>query len=305
MTEIRNTITDPRKAEPKCHVVILDWCGADDTEECLNSLLHYEPCVTITVIDNSSNHSACEILAEKFDTVRFIFNDVNRGFAGGCNQGFLHSLDIGARFTLFLNNDTVVTQPFIDEIVVWMCDHKSVGAVSPLINYYSNPDVAWFHGSVIDTLTMDIVHENESQKFCPTAVPWLTGCAMMVSNSVFSLVNGFDETFFMYSEDVDISLRMRSMDFELFVYPIISVLHKVSKSTSRVSEKSLFYSIRNKLWILRRHYPSDVYVGMKHLVVSSVRYVIRSDNSILCKINLLFVCFRALVFGFATAKVKM
>jgi GT2 family glycosyltransferase len=285
-------------------VIVLDWYGADDTEECLHSLLQYEPSVKVTVIDNSDDHSACQVLATKFDSVNFIFNEVNRGFAGGCNQGFLLSAQSGARFTMFLNNDTVITQSFIDEVTEWMSNNEGVGAVSPMINYYSTPDVAWFHGSVVNPINMEIIHENESQKLCPTSVPWLTGCAMIVSNDVFSVVSGFDETFFMYSEDVDVSLRMTSMGFDLFVYPIMSVLHKVSKSTSKVSEKSLFYSIRNKILVLRKHYPSKLFVGSKHLLWSSFRDVIRSDKSILRKFALLFVCFSALVMGAVTSKVK-
>ncbi len=304
MTNIRNAITNLREAKSNCHVVILDWRGADDTEECLHSLLHYEPNVTITVIDNSDNHSACQLLADKFDDIEFVFNDVNRGFAGGCNQGFLHSVDRGARFTLFLNNDTVTTRPFIDEITAWMDSNIDVAAVSPVINYHSDPEKPWFSGSLIDKTNMDIVHCNLTYPLVPTIVPWLTGCALFVRNEHFRHVGGFDESFFLYSEDVDLSFKLVNSGYKLVIYPLMSVLHKVAQSSNKVSNVSTYYALRNKILILRRYFPSKLALGLAYIARLSIGHCMKSDNPIALKIKLMCTILMACVRGLLMKKVN-
>lgn len=270
-----------------CHVVIINWNGEEDTLECLESLVHYEPTIAITVIDNSDNHSPCLALAGHFPTVCFVYNNANVGFASACNQGFHLKNCAEVRYTLFLNNDTVITKSFIGEITTWMDANQKVAAVSPVINYYFDPDQPWFSGSVIDEKNMDIAHCNLTYPLVPTVVPWLTGCALIVRNEHFRHVGGFDESFFLYSEDVDLSLKLVNSGFKLVIYPVMSVLHKVAQSSNKVSPVSTYYALRNKILILRRYFPSELTLGLAYIAKSSIRHCVKSDYSIALKIKLM------------------
>ena len=290
-------MTQSSKGAARCHVVILNWYGTDDTDECLRTLLHHEPTIDITVIDNSEDHSGIHKLADKYCGVEFVFNATNVGFAAGCNQGFLHSLEVGASHTLFLNNDTVIVEPFIDKIVNWMHESDNVGAVSPRINYFYAPEIPWFHASTINELTMEIVHNNDITYNSPVKVPWLTGCALFVSNAAFSRVNGFDSLLFMYSEDVDLSIKLTNAGYNLAVYPLMPVLHKVGSSSNKVSNISMYYAVRNKILIMRRYFPLRVYRGFATLFKTNLVQILKSENNADGKVKMLATLLKACFVG--------
>lgn len=276
------------------NIVLVNWYGAVDTRQCLESLESFgERNFVVTVVDNSMNQDGIREICKQFSFVEYVYAESNIGFAAGCNRGFYKYNNDSIRFTLFLNNDTIVTRPFIAEIIGWMNDNPNVGAVSPLINYAHDVAVPWFHGSSIDELTLMTIHRNDLCVSSPTVVPWLTGCAMLVSNQAFNEVAGFDESFFLYYEDVDISLRMRQLGYELYVYPVPAVLHKVSQSSSKVSRVSLYYSVRNKVHVLRRHFPFKVVQGMIPYLKSTLGEIKRGDESLLSKIRSCITVFLA------------
>jgi GT2 family glycosyltransferase len=287
-----------------CHVVIINWNGEVDTFECLESLFRYEQNIATTVIDNSSNHSPCCALAGHFHEVRFVYNDANIGFASACNQGVRLDSCAEIPYTLFLNNDTVITKSFIGEITAWMDEHKNVAAVSPVINYHFDPEQPWFSGSRIDEANIDIVHCNHTIPSAPIRVPWLTGCALLIRNDCFNLVGGFDESFFMYSEDVDLSLKFSNAGFDLVIYPVMSVLHKVGQSSKKVSVISSYYAVRNKIIIIRRYYPTKLLRGLLYILRSNLAFVVKSDSSLIIKVRLLFTVLLACSHGLFMKKAR-
>jgi GT2 family glycosyltransferase len=287
-----------------CHVVIINWNGEVDTFECLESLFRYEQNIATTVIDNSNNHSPCCALAGQFREVRFVYNDANIGFASACNQGVRLDGCAGIPYTLFLNNDTVITKSFIGEITAWMDANINVAAVSPVINYHFDPEQPWFSGSMIDEATIDIVHCNHTIPSAPIRVPWLTGCALLVRNDHFNLVGGFDESFFMYSEDVDLSLKFSNAGFDLIIYPIMSVLHKVGQSSKKVSVVSTYYAVRNKIMIIRRYYPTKLMQGVLHILRANLSFVAKSESSVASRLKLLYTIVVAVFQGLTMNKAR-
>ena len=178
----------------------------------------------IIVVDNNSNDGIKEYLPSKFPGVKFIFNNENLGFAKACNQGSKIS---SGNYILFLNPDTVLSETCLKDCISFFKTHADAGAVgvrmlddkgkflkeskrglpSPSASFYKLFGLtAIFPGSkTIAKYYQGHLPENENNP-----VDVLSGAFMMVKREVFEKVNGFDESFFMYGEDIDLSLRITS-----------------------------------------------------------------------------------------------
>lgn len=282
----------------KVHVVIVNWNGARDTEDCLDSLYSYErESIIVSVIDNSADHAPCKALCEKFRDTNFVFSERNLGFAKACNIGLEWSSKLGVKYTLFLNNDTVVIRPFIQDLKRYLDTQVNVAAVSPFVNYFDDPEEPWFHSSKIDMVGMHIVHTQACNIAEPHLVPWLSGCAFFARTELLVDCAGFDGDFFLYSEDVDLSLKLRNMGYDLGVVPIVSVLHKVGKSTSTVSRLSTYYAVRNRIIILKRYFHVNMLKFSVQLLRESFSTVLHTTNSVEYKVSFFFIICSAIWSG--------
>jgi len=200
----------------------------------------------IIIVDNNSTDGTKEHLPSKFTNVKFIFNDANLGFAKACNQGFKIS---SGNYILFLNPDTVLTETCLKDCISFFESHTDAGAVgvrmldekdsflkeskrglpSPSTSFYKLFGLtAMFPGSrTFGKYYQGHLPENENN-----SVDVLSGAFMMVKREVFEKVNGFDESFFKYGEDIDLSLRITQQGYKNYYLGKISVTHLKGGSTS-------------------------------------------------------------------------
>ena len=128
-------------------VVVLNYQGQADTLECLRSLRAGGcPDRAILVVDNASGGDDARVIAERFPAVPLLALDTNGGFAGGNNRGFLAAKAAGARHVLFLNNDTVVEDGFLDALADFAEGRPDAAVFVPKICWYHQPDRIWFGG---------------------------------------------------------------------------------------------------------------------------------------------------------------
>lgn len=247
--------------DPKVFIVVLNWNRASDTVECVDSLqsLAY-PNFEIVVIDNASSDGSVSALQNKFPALKVIQNSRNLGYAGGNNVGVRYALDHGADYVLLLNNDTVVDRDLVRDLVSAMQREPQAGIVCPLIYDYRDPTKVWFAGSSINWATGESPHwglgERDNGQFNRVIeVDRVTGCAMMVSRSVFERVGLFDPDYFLYYEDVDLCVRAAKAGFKSYCVQTAKVWHKESSSTgaSQGSDLHAYYHTRNRLLFLRKH----------------------------------------------------
>ncbi len=241
---------------PSVSIVIVDWRGVEDTRNCVASIV--SKCTysswEVVIVDNNDRPIDCrEIITPEERRIRIISNKRNVGFAVACNQGFEAS-SATAEYILFLNNDTLLKSDIVEQCLSFFETNPLVGAVSPCIDYFEPVGSPWFHGSMIHESAGLAVHDNTSVQTSPTEVPWLTGCSFFVRKDVFRAAGMFDESLFMYCEDVDLSIKIRKSGHKLVLLPDVSVVHKVSASAKRRILKSLFFDIRNKLIMCNRHF---------------------------------------------------
>lgn len=214
--------------EPKVGIVLLNWNGYDDTSKCLQSLsdVQYENRFTV-IVDNDSSDGSGERLASEFPESTVLFNEENRGFAGGCNVGIDHCLDEGADYVLLLNNDIEVTPDFLEPLVRAAEDRESVALVGGII-YEENGEV-WDAGGEMRPFIASFTKYKQVQADEVYPTDFVT-CAMNLLSKEFLADHRLDEGFFFGVEEVDLSWRARTDGWKLLIAPDSEVYHKVGSA---------------------------------------------------------------------------
>lgn len=221
---------------PKVTIIILNWNRKDDTVECLQSARKITyPDYNVILVDNGSDDGSQLTVSTQFPEVKLIENRLNLGFAGGMNVGIRSAIANGAEHVFILNNDTTLDSVIITELLKAYVDRKDVCAAVPKIYQYYRPDR-------IDSCGLDInygphigrVRGNrrpDGAKYSKLEeVEGLTGCGVLIKKSALNKVGLFDEDFFFYGEDVDLSLRFRKAGYKIIFVPNAKMWHKVSSA---------------------------------------------------------------------------
>ncbi len=218
------------------HVIILNWNGEGVIEECLESLekSEYRP-MTVTVVDNASTDSSCDIIERSFPGVNLIRNEENLLFAAGNNVGISKALKGEADYILLLNNDTVVGPRFAYRMIEAF-DMPEAGIVGPKILYFDDPQRIWYGGGGFYPILGVPKHENIRKSDSEgaekvTETGYVTGCAMMVKKEVFEDAGLLDPSYRIYCEDVDFCLRAARAGWKCYYAPEARIWHKVSSSS--------------------------------------------------------------------------
>lgn len=243
---------------PLVYIIVLNWNGLEDTDECLDSLLgiRYQNYV-ITVIDNGSSLNEANILEEKYrGLIKTIRNDVNLGFVGGMNIGIEYAIRRGADYILLLNNDIIVDREFVNELIKAAEEDRDTAILGPKIYNYNSP--TQFNPPLkIDFIRGKFPRKKKLEKLISTKnreVDWVSGCAMMIRAEAITKVGLLDPSFFIYTNDIDYAVRVRKAGYSVVWVPKAKIWHKVGASTKAVKSLYLKYdSLKNKLLFERKH----------------------------------------------------
>ena len=217
------------------NLFVLNWNGRDLTLDCLFSLekITY-PNVKVYVIDNGSSDNSVTAIRNQFPDYEIIGLPENYGFARGNNAGF-ELVKQKADYTIFLNNDTIVDPNFVEPLINAMESNSTVKQSTPKIFYADNLDYIWFGGGKVSLWAGWIRHlgirQKDSMQFSFNRnVDYATGCCVCMRTVDFESIGMFDESFLMYGEDVDLSLRFRKQGGQILFVPESKIWHKVSSS---------------------------------------------------------------------------
>jgi len=217
------------------NLFVLNWNGRDLTLDCLSSLekITY-PNVKVYVIDNGSSDNSVTAIRNQFPDYEIIELPENYGFAKGNNAGF-ELVKQKADYTIFLNNDTIVDPYFVEPLINAMESNSTVKQSTPKIFYADNLDYIWFGGGKVSLWAGWIRHlgirQKDSMQFSFNRnVDYATGCCVCMRTVDFESIGMFDESFLMYGEDVDLSLRFRKQGGQILFVPESKIWHKVSSS---------------------------------------------------------------------------
>jgi GT2 family glycosyltransferase len=219
-------------------LVILSYNKRELTSSCLTSIFKHIPEreYEVIVVDNASSDDSVEYIKKNFPKVKLVENTKNSGFAGGCNVGAKHAK---GDYILFLNNDAELSSNPLPQMVEVFDNHPDAGVVGGLLvnhngslqrsfgSFYTILNVAYLlfageSGELKRFKSLDITHTD-----------WVSGGFMLVKRSVFEKVKGFNESYFMYIEDMDLCYRVKKAGYEIYNTPHAKVKHLGQGSTNK------------------------------------------------------------------------
>jgi hypothetical protein len=246
--------------EPLVCIILVNWNGKDDTLECLASLRRqtYVP-HRILVVDNASRDGSAQAIRSLYPEAELLELPENRRFAGGNNAGIRRALEAGAEYVLLLNNDTTADGDMVRNLVRAIRSQPGAGIVAPKISYHDTPGLLWYAGGVISFWTGTMRHvgireEDRGQHDTPGETGYASGCCLLVSREVIERIGLLDESYFMYAEDADWSIRARRAGYRILYEPAARVWHKVSVSAGgHLSSFKLRHKFLSNLRFFSRH----------------------------------------------------
>ena len=265
-------------------IAILNYNGAKLLEQFLPSVLEHSTNVEVYVIDNGSTDNSLEVLATRFPKVTAILLHENAGYAEGYNKGLQ---EIDAEVVCLLNSDIKVTPHWLLPITTFLETHPEVALVQPKIKDLAKPDhfeyagaaggyldimgLPYCRGRMGRTCEKDIgQYDNNAQ------VTWASGACLFVRKSVFNALGGFDASFFMHFEEIDLCLRAQAKGHQVWAVGNSEVYHKGAASLAKQHPKKLYYNIRNSLLAYTKTLPIApllwVYVSRLALDTTLVLY---------------------------------
>ncbi|MDP2208914.1 MAG: glycosyltransferase family 2 protein [Bacteroidota bacterium] len=255
--------------------IIVTYNSAGFIGDCLNSIARQksnEITSEVILIDNASKDLTVEIVRKKFPQIILNENRENVGFASAVNQVF--SLSKGEH-VLLLNPDTILKNNFTGELYSFVnsTPDASITGVKIVDENNKHHPSSWKKISLKTILfeilfpyniSINLVTEKPNK---PTKVENVSGACILIRRDVFKAMNGFDERFFLYYEEIDFCWRAKQKGYSVYYNPDIEVVHFAAKSSSNDREAFFFNLYHNKLLFIRKHYSYPFYIVVFILVL--------------------------------------
>ena len=257
--------------QPSVDVVIVNWNTGPQLRACLRSIVAAGQdrlaLRRVVVVDNASSDGSASSLGCEGLPLQVLHNDENRGFAAACNQGARGS---SSDYLLFLNPDTEL---FADSLAVplaymerpesrdvGICGIRLVeadGTAGVACARFPTPAVVLYQALGLSRVWPSVFRPH----LLPSAecrvtrdVDQVIGAYFLVRRRLFEELDGFDERFFVYFEEVDFSLRARQRGFRSTYLAGATALHHGGLSSGQVRARRLFYSLRSRLLYAFKHF---------------------------------------------------
>lgn len=203
----------------------------------------------VIVVDNASQDGSTELIKKRFPNVKLICNEKNTGFAKANNQAITEAK---GKYILLLNPDTVIPEDALEKCATYMEQHNDAGALgvkmmdgqgnflpeskralpTPMVSFYKifglselfpkSKKFARYHLGYLD--------KNENHE-----IDVLAGAYMFIRKEALEKSGVFDEDFFMYGEDIDLSYRIQQSGYKVMYFSEVEILHYKGESTKRGS----------------------------------------------------------------------
>ena len=265
----------------KLSIIIVNYNVKFFLEHCLLSVLKACKGLTteIIVVDNNSTDGSKVYLTPKFPSVKFIWNNINVGFGKANNSAVLIAQ---GDYILFLNPDTILTEDCFEKCISFFEKNKDCSALGVrmidgngaflkeskrclptasaglfqmigLTNVFPN-------SSMFSKYYAGQLQENENNK-----VEVLAGAFMMLSKNAVEITGGFDETFFMYGEDIDLSYRIIKAGLQNYYLGEVTIIHFKGESTQRKNGAYIKHFYGAMKLFIDKHYKRNM---IKHAAMS-------------------------------------
>ncbi|PWJ56045.1 Glycosyltransferase, GT2 family [Quadrisphaera granulorum] len=208
----------------------------------------------VVVVDNPSQPQHRATLEEVCRRRGFdlVLMPTNGGFGAGANAGARRALDAGCDAVVVLNPDAQLEAPVLRELLADALAHPRALTTPRILR---EDGTSWFAGA--DLSLRDGTTRRAGRRSGPDLEPWLTAACLVVPADLWEELGGFDDDYFLYWEDIDLSHRCLVAGGELRLRDDLAVVHAVG-GTQEGSGKSPVYlrhSCRNRLLFAAKHLP--------------------------------------------------
>lgn len=257
-------------ATPTLAIVIVNWNAGPQLRACLQAVAAADQTrfslQRVVVVDNASTDDSLIDLPDDALPLLVVRNADNRGFGAACNQG---ARLCSADFLLFLNPDTQVEADALGRAVAHLCstDGAPAGVCGAhLLDAHgrthrhcarqATPRRLLAHLSGIDRLapwTSGYLMRRWDHAESRT-VDHVMGAFYLIRRPLFDALGGFDERFFVYLEDLDLSERVRQAGWAIHYRADVRVFHKGGGTSEQIKARRLYYSLNSRLRYTRKHF---------------------------------------------------
>jgi GT2 family glycosyltransferase len=244
--ELQSPPTRVASGQPALTIVIVSWNSRPFLGSCLRSIQRTGPDLNVSVIivDNASSDGSAEFVQREFPEALLIRSGANLGFGRGNNLARSH---VQPGYVLFLNPDTLLQENSLQRMVDFLQTHSKVGAVGCKMIFpdgeVADQNLQWFPTPLtefvrIAFLTYGVTRKLEgllpiNDPLKSGIVEKLYGGCFVIRTPVLEQVGWFDERFFMYAEDVDLSRRIREAGWELYYLSDAAITHAAGGATKK------------------------------------------------------------------------
>lgn len=248
-------------------IIIVNYNVKDLLKNCIQSCLHAIKTIDaeIIIVDNNSNDGSKEFITRVFPQVKWIQNSANLGFSKANNIGVSYSK---GNYLLILNPDTIVKPDVFEKIIPFAEHAKKFGALGVRItdenNHYRPESKRNYPNpkNTFDKLFSQLFfskskkskgyYNTELGEYDIGKVEILTGCFFFTTKKIYTEVGGFDEAYFMYGEDIDLSYTILKAGYQNYYYGKTSIIHYKGAATK--IDKSYYKNFYNAMEIFVRKY---------------------------------------------------
>jgi len=264
----------------KTAVVIPNWDGKSRLGACLDSIQAQSDPADVVVVDNGSRDGSAEFIRSKYPKVILLQNQRNLGFAGGVNIGLRYALENNYTYAALLNNDAIADRNWLKYLVEFLDKDKSGGIV------------------VSKMLAADGKHiDSAGEAYSIWGLPFATGRGKLdrgqydKSGWVFGASGGaslyrlsmlkkiglFDEDFFAYYEDVDISFRAQLAGWKVGFEPKAKVVHQIGATSKQIKGFTTYQTVKNLPWLMWKNIPRPtLWKIMPRLYLAYISFIFRA-----------------------------
>ena len=281
-------------------VAVISYNTRDLLRRCVASALD-DGATDVVVVDNGSTDGSVEMLQQEFSRVRVFVDRSNAGYGGASNTAIEHCR---SSYVLLLNSDTVLYPGSLAALCTYLDAHPRAAIVGPRLrnpdgtlqrslHQFPTPLVTLLDYSYVGRLVglvpglrkLYVASDSHERS---RAVAWVTGAALAIRRSAFQEVGGFDRSFFMYYEEVDLSYRLARAGWQTHFTPSAEVMHIGGASTSQQRGPMYAQQIAAAIQYSERHH-SRLHVMLtaaalrfslaSRLAGDTVRFILTRDRT--------------------------
>ena len=242
-----------QKILPLVSVIIPHYNGFERLDKCVSSLEKTLGInLDIIIADDCSTDNSVELIQLEHPLIRIVKTISNSGYGTACNTGF--KLAKG-EYVVFLNNDTEVEPDWAFNLISSMIKN-AFSIATPKILFLENKSIINAEGGSCDRLGMGVNRNNGTLNYHRASkleTTFYGSACLAIKASLFESLHGYDESYYMYNEDVDLCWRARLLGFKTLYVPS-SVVYHSWMGTTKSAYFSLTYQLRNSLTSMIKNY---------------------------------------------------